>query len=117
MNLIQCASYSRKGILKIPVAKTSHYRRGENIRCFAGLLEFGSARFGGFYRALRGRHRLQRDGQRLATYEFHVMQIPHHWTGDCRAAHRGRRRATASVNPRRSCFELSDDHDPLHTEN
>jgi hypothetical protein len=75
MNLIQCASYSRKGILKIPVAKTSHYRRGENIRYFAGLLEFGSARFGGFYRALRGRHRLQRDGQRLATYEFHVMQI------------------------------------------
>jgi hypothetical protein len=40
MNLIQCASYSRKGIPKIPVAKTSHYLRGENIRCFAGLLEF-----------------------------------------------------------------------------
>jgi hypothetical protein len=27
-----------------------------------------------------------------------------------------RRRATASVNPRRSCFELSDDHDPLYTQ-
>jgi hypothetical protein len=65
MSLIQCASYLRKGI---PMAKISYSRRVETIRCFTGLLE-RPIPAGFITPALRGRHRLQRNGQRLAAFE------------------------------------------------
>jgi hypothetical protein len=76
MSLIQCASYLRKGI---PMAKISYSRRVETIRCFTGLLE-RPIPAGFITPALRGRHRLQRNGQRLAAFErlpVWVKSCPH----------------------------------------